>query len=167
MHFRPEIIESLTALWVALPLKAPQGEDESDPAARQFAITDAYCRVLRDISPEAVRNVVDALCEGRIKEASKRFCPTVPELAGYAREEQNRLDAINRPKMVSYQPVSQTWKDWRIMQRERTRELAREGFVLIAENVTIDHAVSMARARRWPVGTIWFWAISEAWGVQS
>lgn len=164
MHLRPTVIESLKTLWVALPLKAPADEDHGNPVERQRAILDNYCYVLRAYSPEAIANTVDYLREGKIKEASTRFCPTSPELARYVRDEQSRLDAINRPKAITYRAESRPWVDWRIVHRERTRELAEQGFVLIAENV--DHAtvVSMAKRRALPSRSTWFWAISEVWG---
>jgi hypothetical protein len=162
-HFRPPIIDSLKALWVALPVKAPAGE-EDDPRERQMSILDTYCYVLREYSPEAVANVVDALREGKIKEASTRFCPTSPELARYVREEQSRLDAINRPRTISYAPERHVWKDWRVIQRQRANELAEQGYRLIAENIDHPTAVAMAKRRMFPVGSRWLWATSEVWG---
>lgn len=162
-HFRSPVIDSLKALWVALPIKAPASDDD-DPSERQMAILDAYCYALRSYSPEAISNTIDYLREGKIKGASLRFCPTSPELATYVRDEQSRLDAINRPKGVTYAPAERPWRDWRAIHRERTRDLAGIGFRLLAERVDHASAVAMASRRLFPIGSIWFWSISEVWG---
>lgn len=53
--------------------------------------------------------------------------------------------------------------DWQQRQRARTHELEKQGYILLAENVTQERAVQLTRSKAWPVGTIWFWAIMEAW----
>jgi hypothetical protein len=166
-HFRPPVIDALKALWVALPIKAPASEDD-DPRERQMAILDAYCYALRSYSPEAIANTVDYLREGKIKGASLRFCPTSPELATYVRDEQSRLDAVNRPKSVTYAPVGKPWiVDWRVVHRQRTEELAATGFHLIAEQVDHPSFVSMATRRQIPAKSTWFWSLWEVWGPAS
>lgn len=165
-HFRPPVIDSLKALWVALPIKAPASE-EDDPRERQMAILDAYCYALRSYSPEAISNTIDYLREGKIKGASLRFCPTSPELATYVRDEQSRLDAVNRPKEITYRAESRPWVDWRIVHRERTRELTEQGFRLIAEHVDHPTFVSMVKRRVLPPKSTWFWSLFEAWGPAS
>ncbi len=162
-HFRPPVIDSLKALWVALPIKAPASEDD-DPRERQMAILDAYCYALRSYSPEAIANTIDYLREGKIKGASLRFCPTSPELAVYVRDEQSRLDAINRPKSVTYAPAYRPWRDYRAFHQRRAEELRASGFQLIAENVDHPTFVSMARRHQLPAKSTWLWSLWEVWG---
>jgi hypothetical protein len=165
-HFKPQTIEALQALWVALPIKAPgefARDSDMDPRERQMAILDAYCFALSDCSSEAVWNTVNNLRAGRIEEASKDFCPKAPKLAEYARAEHRRLQAMNRPKSVTYAPISQPWKDWRIIHRQRAQELAAKGWRLAAENLPLDNGVLMGRRKMWKPGSIWLWAISEMW----
>jgi len=97
-----------------------------------------------------------------IEDASKEFSPKAPKLADYVRSEQRRLDAINRPKTIGYQPAPHAFKDWRETHRRKTEDLEARGFVCIP-NVSIEDWVSGGKRRRWPVGTQWFWGLSEAW----
>lgn len=160
--YQPDVIRALQKLWVALPVRAPN-DGEQDPSRRQREIMEVYCEALSEASSAAVWNTVSNLIAGKIEAASKNFCPRAPELAEYARAEQRRLDAANRPRGISYQPVSHTFKDWRISQRQTTEELARQGFTLAAENLPQDNFVTMARRKALRPGTIWLWAVQEAW----
>jgi hypothetical protein len=166
LHFRPAVIDCLKSLWVALPLKAPATDDGFD-AERQRDILDAYCYALRSYSDEAVRNTVDALREGRIKDASKRFCPTSPELATYVRDEQSRLDAINRPAAIEHKPAARNgWiSPGEIKERKRQDYLA-AGRDLLAENVSQETFIHMARSKQIPTGAIWNWLLQEIWSPQ-
>lgn len=149
-NMRQEAIEDhLLLLWRTLPLRGVT-DQEGTLADYQFALSDC--------SAQAVENTVNALRAGLIEDASKDFCPKAPKLAEYARAEQRRLEAINRPRMVSHRPVEHEFKDWRVIQRERTRELAQQGYVLVAENCTQDQSRKFLKPR-----TRWFWAIQEVW----
>lgn len=57
-------------------------------------------------------------------------------------------------------------KDWRIIQRRRADELARQGYRLVANGNGLDEMVLKARRHTLPPGTIWLWAIQEAWAKQ-
>lgn len=161
--FRPSTIEALKSLWVALPVRASNDGADGDPRERQMAILKLYCDVLSEFSETAIWNTVNNLRAGKIEEASKSFCPKAPELAVLVRSEQARIDAVNRPKMISHQPVSRPWKDWNIIQRERTRELAEQGFYLIDKDVPHDVACARTRQKKYPAGSIWFWCLQEVW----
>lgn len=154
VNMREQAIEDqLHILWRTLPFRG--GTDlEGTLSDFQFA--------LQDVSVRAVENIVAALRAGLIEDASRDFCPKAPKLADYARAEQRRLDAVNRPKSVGYQPAAHAFKDWRIVHRECAAELAEKGFVCIP-NVSIEDWVSGGKRRRWKAGTTWFWSISEAW----
>jgi hypothetical protein len=165
-HLKPSVIEALRTLWVALPLKAA-GDDGSDPRERQMAILDTYCFALREFSPQAVGSVVDALRDGRIKDASKRFCPTAPELATYVREEQSRLDAINRPRMVSYKPPASDLRPFEIGMNKRRISAEDRRLVKIADCPTNDRWRAGHKANEWPVGAIWIPPLGEVWGPQA
>lgn len=154
VNMREQAIEDqLHILWRTLPFRA--GTDlEGTLSDFQFA--------LQDVSVRAVENVVAALRSGLIDDASRDFCPKAPKLADYARAEQRRLDAVNRPKAVGYQPVGHQFKNWQEIHRHRAEELAASGFVCIP-NISIDEMVAGSKRRRWKPGTQWFWSISEAW----
>lgn len=93
--FRPTVIEELRRLWVALPVRAPEGMAGADPRERQVAILESYCRALAEFTQEAIRKTVDDLEAGRIEDASKDFCPKPPKLAELVRAEQRRQDLAN------------------------------------------------------------------------
>lgn len=57
-------------------------------------------------------------------------------------------------------------KDWRIIQRQRADELARQGYRLVANGNGLDEMVLKARRHTLPAGTIWLWALQEAWAKQ-
>lgn len=157
--FRPTVIEALKTLWVALPVRAP-GDVSDDARERQMAILDAYCFALSDCSNEAIWNTVNNLRAGKIEDASRDFCPKAPKLAEYARAEHRRLEAINRPKMVSYKPApSEGFKDMRIVQRQITDKLASEGWFMAADNATIEKF----RTGNFKVRSRHYWAIQEVW----
>lgn len=111
----------------------------------------------------AVRSTVEALTAGRIEEANAKFCPTTAELGRFARAEQRRLDAVNRPPAIGYSIIKVPFKDWRIIHRQKVDDLKAQGWTLAAENLSLDDMVLGSKRRRWITGTIWFWAIAEAW----
>jgi hypothetical protein len=152
---RQETIEDqLQILWRTLRLRG---------VTDQTGTLEDYIFALNDCSVEALQTTVNNLRAGRIEEASKEFSPSAPKLAEYVRAEQRRLDAINRPKAISFQPISRPWKDWKLIHRHIADDLAAKGFVKVAENTPLDTAVTFARRKTWRPGTRWFWAIQEAW----
>lgn len=153
--FRPSTIEALKALWVALPVRASNDGESGDPRERQMQILDTYCFALSEFSSDAIMNTVNNLRAGRIDEASKSFCPKAPELAVFVRNEQRRLDAINRPKMISLMPQAQPWKDWRIAHlvdvfRERRRWI---------EFVSKEKCETQSRQKKYPAGSTFKWSL--------
>lgn len=163
---RPSTIEALKALWVALPVRASNDGIEANPRERQMAILDSYCFALSEFSNDAIWAAVNNLRAGKIEEASKNFCPKAPELAGYVRTEQARIDAMNRPKAIPYKPKPSEFKDWRIVHRERASEMQRQGFVLHAKGIELTDFKAKGERRIFPAGTVFLWSIQEAWGPQ-
>lgn len=142
-------------LWRALPVRGG-----TDPEG----VLEDYQFALQDCSALAVENTVNALRAGKIEEASKDFCPKAPKLAEYARAEQRRLDAINRPPAVEHKPARSP--EWigpeRLRQMERD-SLSRRGFLLFAENISQDSFAMSCGRRKWPVGSTWKWLLQEVW----
>ncbi len=153
--FRPSTIEALKSLWVALPVRASNDGADGDPRERQMAILSLYADVLSEFSEAAICNTVNNLRSGKIEDASKSFCPKAPELAVLVRSEQSRLDAINRPKAVSYQPVERPFIDWRETHLNRVFK-ERRAFI---EHATIDQSQSRARQRKYPPFSLWLWSL--------
>lgn len=162
--FRPSTIEALKALWVALPLRASNDGDVGDPRERQMQILDTYCFALSEFSSEAIMNTVNNLRAGKIDEASKNFCPKAPELAVFVRAEQKRIDILKAPKHLPYLAAKSDFKDWRIIHRQRTEELADDGFRLLRSAISLDEFVLLGRRKALPTGSIWFWSLQEVWG---
>lgn len=163
--FSPAVIEALKALWVALPVRASNDGESGDPRERQMQILDTYCYALSEFSSEAIWNTVNNLRAGKIEEASKNFCPKAPELAVFVRNEQKRLDVLKAPKAIAYIPQRAPFKDWRISNRRTVEELAEtKGFVLWESDISLEQFNINARRRKYPAGTTFYWAISEAWG---
>lgn len=117
---------------------------------------------LNGLSVKAVETTISHLRAGMIEEASKEYSPKAPKLAEFVRAEQRRLDAFNRPKVISYQPVGHEFKDWRIIHRQKACNAAARGFTCI-EGVMIEEWHSGMVRRKWRAGTEWFWSISEVW----
>jgi hypothetical protein len=112
--------------------------------------------------PGTLKSVVVQLVKGTWREEVK-FCPRPPELANMVREEQRRLDAINRPRLPAPAAVSQPYKDLRVTQRLRAEELAGQGYAFLCECKGHDAFASMAKKRQIPAGAIHLWAIDEVW----
>lgn len=153
--FRPSTIEALKSLWVALPLKAPKDGEDGDPRERQMAILSLYADVLSEFSETAIWNTVNNLRSGKIEDASKSFCPKAPELAVLVRSEQARLEAVNRPRAISYQPVERPWVD----HRERQINQAFKEKRAFIEHSTIDQSQARTRARKYSPYSVWFWSL--------
>ncbi len=145
-HFRPPVIEALTTLWRALP---PRGVTD------ERGTMDDCCFALADCSAEAIINTVNNLRAGKIEDASKSFCPKAPELAVLVRSEQARIDAVNRPKAISYQPVNRPWVD----HRERQISQAFKEKRAFIEHATIDQSQARTRARKYAPYSVWFWSL--------
>src|ERR1041384_6678700 len=79
------------------------------------------------------------------------------------REEQRRLDAINRPRLPApvYQP--QPFKDIRVTQRLRADELQSKGYLFHSKCESIDTFRSRLKRGEFPVGATHLWAIDEVW----
>lgn len=153
-HFRPQVIEALTVLWRALP---PRGVTD------ERGTMEDYCFALADCSAEAVYNTVNNLRAGKIDEASKSFCPKAPELAVLVRSEQARLDAVNRPKSIPYQPPPRDYLVHVVRQRKQTEELAARGYRCIATGVDHPMSLNMTKKKERGVGSIWFASLQEVW----
>lgn len=153
-HFRPPVIEALTVLWRALP---PRGVTD------ERGTMEDYCFALADCSAEAVFNTVNNLRAGKIEEASKSFCPKAPELAVLVRSEQARLDAVNRPKSIPYQPPPRDYLVHVVKQRKQTEELAARGYRCIATGVDHPMSLNMTKKKERGVGSIWFASLQEVW----
>lgn len=121
-----------------------------------------YYVALQDERIETLEAVVMHLVKGTWREEVK-FCPRPPELANMVREEQRRVDAINRPRLPAPAAVKHQYKDVRISHRQRVEELSNDGYTLIAEGVTHDAFGSLAKSRAIPAGSIHLWAIDEVW----
>lgn len=142
-------------LWTTLPLRGVSDERET---------MEAYGFALEPFSVEAIRNTVDYLRRGEIEDASKQWCPRPPELAVFVRSEQKRLDALNRRPSISHQPVETGgYKDWRIIHRQKTKELEQNGYRLVQESVSIDTFNLLGRRKKWQIGATWFWSLQEVW----
>lgn len=72
-------------LWRTLPLQK---------VSDQRGTMEDYCEALREFSNAAIWNVVFALRDGTVKDASDEWSPRAPKLARWVREEQARLDAV-------------------------------------------------------------------------
>lgn len=132
-----------------MSLPVPRGVDADSLLAQ-------YHYALSGESLDALRSVVSKLVKGTWSEEVK-FCPRPPELAAMVRREAFALRDMNRPK-IAYLPVSQPFKDWRLVHQERAKDLARQGYWLFAEN-----AVLQVRFRGAPTGSIFFWSTGEIW----
>lgn len=106
---------------------------------------------------------VNNLRRGLIEEASKDFSPRAPKLAEYVRAEQARLDALRRPKALPYAPVHKEFQRHNERQRRETKELERQGWKKLADNIGQEEFNTQAKRRRLPVGARWFWSLEEVW----
>ena len=80
-----EAMRALTVLWRTLPLQGVSDERGT---------MEDYCFALRNYSNAAIWNVVNALREGSVKDASTKWSPRAPELSRWVKDEQARLDAL-------------------------------------------------------------------------
>lgn len=122
----------------------------------------AYMYAIKGVSVAALARVAGKLMRGEYERDNAAFIPSPPEFAILAREEQRRINEAAKPR-IDPTPRSQPFKDLRVTQRQRSEELAREGFVLFATDVNHEKFASMAKARKLPVGSRHLWAIDEVW----
>ncbi|ANL02677.1 hypothetical protein [Rhizobium phage RHEph18] len=54
-------------------------------------------------------------------------------------------------------------KDWRQIHQRRAEELYNKGYRLAEEHIGIDDTVLRGRRHTFRPGTIWLWAIQQAW----
>lgn len=147
-------MSALRTLWITLPLRAVTDEQGT---------LDAYGFALEPFSIEAIGNTVNMLRRGEIKEASKEWCPKPPQLAEYVRSEQARLDAINRPKAIPYQPPPRDYLVHQIKQRRDADELAKKGFYCLAKEVDHIMSINMWKTQKRSVWSVWFASLQEVW----
>lgn len=147
----------LKPMFVALPLPKGIGADE---------LLRGYLFALEGENLTTLRSVIVRLCKGTWYE-NVVFCPHPPELANMVRAEQRRIEAENRTRLSPPAPVSKPFKDVRITQRERAKELESKGYWLCATDVSHEKFASMARNRKLPVGSLHLWAIDEVWAPKA
>jgi hypothetical protein len=140
-------------LFVSLP--TPRGVDAE-------GLMDGYLVALESLPLEALKTVVVHLIKGTWR-TEVTFCPRPPELANMVRDEQRRVDAINRPRLPSLMAVSHQFVDLRITHRRRAESLAKDGYRLVAEGVTADSFRYLGKSRAIPSGSVHLFAIDEVW----
>lgn len=55
--------------------------------------------------------------------------------------------------------------DWRVIQRQRADRLEAKGYICLASDIGLDEMVTRVRRKDFPVKTVWFWCLQEAWGM--
>lgn len=141
-------------MFTALPL--PRGIDGDE-------LLRGYLVALDGEPVEALKSVVTKLIKGLWSE-EVRFCPRPPELANMVRAEKRSIELMRGPRRLPPPAIATPFKDWRIIQRDRTHELAAQGFRLLAEEISQESAHKRSQRREFPAGSIWFWALQEMWG---
>lgn len=142
----------LRPLFVSLP--TPRGTDPEGLLAGYFV-------ALEGLPVQAVQSVVLKLVKGTWSEPVT-FCPRPPELANMVRKEQAMMRERALPHSPAL-PAPHAFKDLRVTQRQRAKELEGKGYVFIAKCETLDEFARMAKRRELPVGAIHLWAIGEIW----
>lgn len=145
--------EIVRPMFTSLPM--PKGLDADQ-------LLGGYLVALEGLLPATLKSVVIQLVKGTWREEVK-FCPRPPELANMVREEQRRIDAVNRPRLAGPAVVPHQFVDVRVSQRLRAEELERKGYVRIAEGVKHDDFTTLGKSRAIPAGSIHLWAIDEVW----
>ncbi|MGH0280453.1 hypothetical protein [Sinorhizobium meliloti] len=127
---------------------------------------------LRNVPVYGLRHVFLKLKRGEYENINLAFIPLPNEMAAMANEEcrllredrirkQETLNALaerRRPVQVS------VLHDLCSAQRERSAELASQGYVLVADGgVTHDAFSSLAKSRAIPAGSLHLWALDEVW----
>lgn len=145
--------EIVRPMFTSLPM--PKGLDADQ-------LLGGYLVALEGLLPATLRSVVIQLVKGTWWEEVK-FCPRPPELANMVREEQRRIDAVNRPRLAGPAVVPHQFVDVRVSQRLRAEGLARQGYVLVGSSVKHDDFTTLGKSRAIPAGSIHLWAIDEVW----
>lgn len=148
------------------------GDKRPDPA-------DVYAYALQDVPLYGLRRATEKLIKGEYAgnpDILLGVIPKPPVLAAISRLEakplvDDRIRLTERqkyaqaPRLVSSQP-SPDFKDWRKLQAERVRDLKCQGFYQVESKVTLDEFVARGRRRVYAAGTLFFWALQEAWAPQ-
>ncbi len=136
-----ETIKALSTLWRTLPLQGVSDERGT---------MEDYCFALRNYSNDAIWNVVNALREGSVKDASTKWSPRAPELSRWVKEEQARLDAM--AELEARKSVKKIADD-----EQRREELSVEHRVMMAGNLRLlsralagEQSARDALAKRYP-----------------
>ena len=140
-------------------LPMPKGVDADD-------LLGGYLVALEGMLPATLKSVVIQLIKGTWREDVK-FCPRPPELANMVRAEQRRIDAENRPWLPSPAIAERAFNDLSVTHRLRADELAKSGYVLVAEGVDHEGFATLAKSRGIPTGSRHLFAISEIWAPQA
>lgn len=134
-----------------------------------------YSIALDGVPRYGLVTAITKLKRGEYETIKAGFMPLPAELAAIARLEAKSLredrirkqetlnalaERVHRQVQASSSPVL---RDLRIVQRERSAELASQGYVLIAEGVTHDGFASLAKSRSIPAGSRHLWALDEVW----
>ncbi|WP_051000025.1 hypothetical protein [Sinorhizobium fredii] len=138
-------------------------------------ILSEYAIALDGVARYGLVTAITKLKRGEYDSVKPAFMPTPAELAAIARieakplrEDRNRkqetlnalAERVRRAVQMSSSPVP---RDLQIVQRERSAELASQGYVLIAEGVTHDAFASLAKSRSIPARSRHLWALDEVW----
>lgn len=146
----------LRPLFVSLP--TPRGTDAE-------GLLHGYFVALEGLPLTAVQSVVTKLVKGTWIEPVT-FCPRPPELANMVRKEHAIMRERSAPS-ISHLPVPHSFKDLRVTHRERSRELAGQGYVKVAESIVQQMFASLGKSRGLPVGSKHLWAIDEVWAPKA
>ncbi len=137
-----------------------------------------YVSVLKDVPSCGLRKSLTKLKRGLYENISLDFVPTPASLAAMSRAEakvtiddlarlkgkQSTLSDIataNGPRLPS--SAKHQFRDLRIVHRQRSEELSKQGYRLVAESITSDAFLSLGKSRAIPAGSIHLWAIDEVW----
>ncbi|KSV78985.1 hypothetical protein N182_18490 [Sinorhizobium sp. GL2] len=143
-------------MFVSLP--TPRGTDAE-------GLLNGYFVALEGLPLTAVQSVVTKLVKGTWIEPVT-FCPRPPELASMVRKEHAMMRERSAPS-VSHLPAPYSFKDLRVTHRERSRELAAQGYVRVAEGIDQQMFGSLAKSRGLPAGSVLLWAIDEVWAPEA
>lgn len=133
-----------------------QGTDP-DMQMTAFAIACEGARI------EAMKAAVKAYIQGKVKRDNHTFAPSAAEFAEQVKAEQARIDALNRQPALPPAPHHKEFVDHVNRQRRETTELERQGYRKLADNIGQEEMNTLSKRRRFPAGTVWKWALQEAW----
>lgn len=145
--------EIIRPMFTSLPL--PKGVDADD-------LLRGYLVALEGLLPSTLKGVVIHLIKGTWFEEVK-FCPRPPELANMVRQEQRRIDAMNRTRLPPPIAVEKPFKDLRVSHRLWSEELQKDGYEFVISCSGHDAFKALAKRGQLPVGAKHLWAIDEVW----